>query len=51
MRTIKTLAIITPSAMLLSCTPKAHKMNFSALNTLVTVENGMITCINRRWIP
>lgn len=32
-------------------TLKGYKRDFSPLNTLVTVENGMITCINRRWIP
>lgn len=30
---------------------KDYKKDFFQLNTRVTVENGMITEINRRWIP
>lgn len=30
---------------------KGYKEDFFQLNTRVTIENGMITEINRRWIP
>ncbi len=30
---------------------KGSRREFFSLNTLVTIENGMITEINRRWIP
>lgn len=30
---------------------KDYKKDFFQLNTRVTIENGVITEINRRWIP
>lgn len=32
-------------------TLKGSRREFFQLNTLVTIENGMITAINRKWIP